>query len=162
MQFDRSLLVRKTPHSVENNEKTPEKLRKDGEGPHPGFSPNGGEPLLVLVGLHFVLSSPGRQVEGGHHRYHLLEARGRQRHGDGRRRGQGQAHGPPAHRDGLREAGELHRAPFPDGGVQRRELLLYQILGIVQFCFSQGFQQYLPEYLNSNLCAMSELKSRKR
>lgn len=139
VQFHRSLL---------GEEKQNKKLKESHWNPfikkescsHPGPSPNGGKPLLVLVGLHLVLSSPGRQVEGGHHGNHLLEARGRQGNGDGGCRGQSQAHGPATHQDGLLEARELHGAPLPDDSAQRRAVVRREVLRFVKLCFSQGLQ----------------------
>lgn len=106
--------------------------------PHSGSSSYGGEALLVLVGLHFVLSSPGGQVEGRHRRQNLLEARRCQRYRDGRGPGQRQAHGPAAHRDRLLNGGELHRAALTNR-VQFWDLFWHEVLGVVELWFSQGF-----------------------
>lgn len=81
---------------------------------HLRLSPYGGKLLCALVGLHLILSPPVGQVEGGHHRHHLLQSCCRHRHSYGGGRGQGQAHGPPSHCDRLLDVGELHGASLPD------------------------------------------------
>lgn len=49
----------------------------------PGLSPDGGNPLLELVGLHLILPAPEAvSVEAGHDRHHLLEASSSHGHSD--------------------------------------------------------------------------------